>query len=788
MAGAFKSSFGYKPTGSEYNSWSNSCQHVKNLISEVGLTDNMVCLEYEVPYNTGRIDCMLFGRGVDKKAYTVLMELKQWSQVEELDDEENFVETYTGGSIKKVPHPSQQVESYHNHLISFVQVFEVDEKYKLFSCAYCHNYSKQPGKGLFAERYNKLIYEFPVYTKDDFQKLANKLKLLLAKGDGIEIFNRFMQSPVRPSKKLLEYASKIVDQNKAVFSLLNEQLVAKNVIMSKVRKADKTKQKSVIIVHGGPGTGKTVIALNLLAELAGRGKTVFYGCKSKPFREALTNIVGKKSRILFSNLSRFVPSKIKENGIDVVLVDEAHRIENKSNSQYTKKQDRTEMPQIEQLIRCAKTAVFFIDDKQNVRSREIGSSKLIEEFAHQYQAFFESVELLTQFRCNGSDGYLDWLEFVLGYSKKPRKLTQNDNFVFKVFDDPKVLYDFIKNHELKKANSARLVAGYCWPWSDPKPDGSLVKDVVIGDFKMPWEARDESGMRVLKGIPKWYQWAYKTEGVNQVGCIYTAQGFEFDYIGVIVGNDLKYDHKTDSLIGNVEGTQDPTLKRAQSDFDKYVKNIYRVLMSRGMKGCCVYFVDKEVEKYFKRHMDTKIDFKDELPEDDVRREIEEMIAQIEADVEKHLQYTEYLPLYSFAAACGYFGEGEPAEVEGWVKVGDSRRLSRNMFIVRARGKSMEPQIPEGSYCIFKAPVVGTRNGKIVLVQHRDIFDSDHGGAYSIKKYSSEKQYDRDGNWKHEKIVLHPINPAYKLIDIPEPDSESFTVIDEFIGVVPAKKT
>jgi hypothetical protein len=783
MATAFESSFGYKPHSSEYNSWGNSCQHLKNLVSLAGLTDNMICLEYEVPYNTGRIDCMLFGRGEDKKAYTVLMELKQWSKVDELDDEENFVETFTGGNFRKVPHPSQQVEGYHNHLINFVQVYEVDENFDLFSCAYCHNYTKESGKGLFAKRYAKLISEFPLYSKGDIQELANKLKFLLSMGNGFEIFNRFMQSPGKPSKKLLENASKIVDQNKAVFSLLNEQLVAKNVIMSKVRKSEKTKQKSVIIVHGGPGTGKTVIALNLLAELAARHKSVFYGCKSKPFREALTHIVGKDSKILFSNLSRFVPSKVKENELDVVLVDEAHRIENKSNSQYTKKEDRTEMPQVEQLIRCAKTAVFFIDDKQNVRSQEVGSSKLIEQIALQYKASFESVQLVTQFRCNGSDGYLDWLEYVLGYSKKPKKLTQNDNFVFKIFDSPASLYEFIKSNELKKANSARLVAGYCWPWNDPNPDGSLPKDVVIGDFAMSWEANTDSGKQISKGIPKWYQWAYKTKGVEQVGCIYTAQGFEFDYIGVIVGNDLKYDPITDSLIGNIEATCDSTLRRAKVDFEKYVKNIYRVLMSRGM--CCVYFVDKKVEEYFRKHMDPNIDFPD-LPEEEVRKEIEELTAAIEVSVEDRFKYTEYLPVYSFEAACGYFGEGEAAEVEGWIKIGNSRKLNHNMFVVRACGKSMEPQIPEGSYCIFRAPVVGSRNGKIVLVQHRNVFDPDNNGAFSIKKYSSEKRFNKDETWQHEQITLQPVNPAYKPIVIPESESESFTVIAEFVGIVPKR--
>ena len=146
-----------------------------------------------------------------------------------------------------------------------------------------------------------------------------------------------------------------------------------------------------------------------------------------------------------------------------------------------------------------------------------------------------------------------------------------------------------------------MVAGFCWPWNKPNADGTLVKDVVIGDFAMPWETKD--GGRPLPGIPKWYEWAYKTKGIEQIGCIYTAQGFEFDYIGVIIGPDLKYDPKQDRLIGNLKGTADPMLKRSTEDFDSYVRNIYRVLLSRGMKGCYVYFVDNDTKEYFKKYIE-----------------------------------------------------------------------------------------------------------------------------------------------------------------------------------------
>ena len=227
-------------------------------------------------------------------------------------------------------------------------------------------------------------------------------------------------------------------KNEAVFSLLNEQIVAKNLIWSRVRK-NKTKAKSVVIVHGGPGTGKSLIAVNLLAEAAALRKKVFYGCKSKAFTTGLKSLVGADAGVLFSNLYRFIPSRVKENEFDLLLIDEAHRIEKSSNYQYTRTIDRSDMPQVEQLIRCAKVTVFFIDDKQNVRSREIGSSDLIKQAADKFQCQLSEVTLLTQYRCMGSNDYLQWIESVLGFSDQRRVLQKNEIFDFRIMDSPMFL-------------------------------------------------------------------------------------------------------------------------------------------------------------------------------------------------------------------------------------------------------------------------------------------------------------------------------------------------------------
>lgn len=589
---------GIKPGYAEITSWQNSLSKVRDLIEIAELEDIYVALEYEVPYNRNRIDCLLFGKSDRFTGNVVVIELKQWSKVSATEDEGNYVETYVGGNTRVVPHPSQQVGGYHNYLKGFISEFDNEPPLVLFSCAYCHNYAKSNDEGLFDARYQEIIGLYPVYTKEDAINLANRIKSLLAAGDGFEIFNRFMRSPIRPTKKLLENVSNMIG-NEAVFSLLNEQLVAKNLIWSKVNRAAKNKEHSVIIVHGGPGTGKSVIAINILAEAAQRGTTVFYGCKSKPFTEGLKKLIGKEAAILFSNLYRFLPARMDEGEIDLLLIDEAHRIEKSSNHQYTRSEERTDIPQIEQLVRCAKTTVFFIDDRQNVRSSEVGCSNLIKETAEKYDRSLSEVELLTQYRCMGSNNYLLWLESVLGYSDEIMFLEKNEIFDFRIFEAPEEIYKELQKKETEKPNSARMVAGFCWPWSrELDENGELMKDVQIGDFEMPWETHDKIA-RTPKGYVKWYEWAYRPEGFKQVGCIYTAQGFEFDYVGVIIGDDLHYDAQERRLCGNIRATKDPALMRDKANFENYVRNIYRTLMTRGLKGCYVYFTDKETENYFR---------------------------------------------------------------------------------------------------------------------------------------------------------------------------------------------
>ena len=615
----------FKPGQSEIASWRNNAPKIKNLLELAGVQDSYVTFEYLVPYNRKRIDCMIYGRGVNNKENVVHLELKQWCNegVSPAPSEGNFeiiedefsddnvvyqVNAVTGGGVRTVAHPSQQVRGYNDYLKGFVEVLSKKEL-DLTGAAYCYNYKRNNSSktALYDSRYNKLLEQYRTYAGDEVQDLANLLKEVLGNGDGLSVFNKMMRSPIRPSKKLLDSAANLIhDGNANAFSLIEDQIVARNIILDKIRNLHKTQEKSVILVKGGPGTGKTVIALHLLAIIAGMkgsGLNVHYATKSKPLLEGVKFQLprGSKAKMLFHNVTQYVPANCNENEIDVLMIDEAHRMTNSSNNQYTPAEKRTDMPQVETLIRASKVTVFFIDDKQAIRGVEIGSSELIRQYAKKYDAKIEEVQLKSQFRCNGSDNYLDWLEQAL-YNQRVTSVFDKDEFDFKIFDSPDELYSAIHEKNALPQTTARLCAGFCWPWSsDLDSNGDLVKDVRIDSFAMPWETKDTI-KKIPTGYVKWYEWAYKPEGIKQVGCIYTAQGFEFDYVGVIVGPDLIYNNYTGRVETNIKESKDPVLKRSGEKVDEYIRNIYRVLMSRGMKGCYVYFCDKPLRLYVEQKL------------------------------------------------------------------------------------------------------------------------------------------------------------------------------------------
>lgn len=406
-------------------------------------------------------------------------------------------------------------------------------------------------------------------------------------GNGIEVLNRIENSKYRPSKKLMDHVGNIIRHN-SEYILLDEQLIVYDKVLSCAKTGFHNKQKVVIIIKGGPGTGKSVIAINLMADLLLMGYNAHYATGSKAFTETLSYIIGRRRAPHFKYFNSY--GQAEYNAIDVLLADESHRIRISSNSQYTKKDLRTNNPQIEELINASKVSVFFIDDNQIVRPNEIGSVEYIKDYANKNNCKIYEYELDAQFRCNGSDAFVNWINNTLCVKRTANIIWErHEEFDFKIFNSPFELEKAIKE-KVREGFIGRVTAGYCWHYSDPDHNGNLVDDVEIGEYKRPWNAKSEA-RRLAPGIPKAIHWAYDSNGINQIGCIYTAQGFEFDYVGVIFGKDLYYNPDTGTWEGKKEFSHDSVVKRGRNYLD-LVKNTYRVLLSRGMKGCYVFLWTK----------------------------------------------------------------------------------------------------------------------------------------------------------------------------------------------------
>jgi hypothetical protein len=588
----YRTYYGRQPGDSEYRSWAISLAILNNSFIYAGLKDNHMVVEYELPFASQRIDVLLFGHDVGGKENIVIMELKQWSNdsVKDSVSEGNIIVNY-GRFQKEQPHPVLQVQGYYFGLKDFIQIFDETNAPELSATVYAHNYSKYKDATLLSPKYSELVKTFPIFTKEDAIELGRYLKERLQSGKGQAVYEHFARSPIGPSKKLLDHTSEMINKQQ-IFNLIDDQIVAYNAIMHKAKQLAKTKKKSVVIVKGGPGTGKSVIALEVMGELLRQGRKVMHATGSAAFTNTLRKIVGIRARNLFKFFNSFTASE--QNFLDVLVCDEAHRLRESSISRYTPREQRTNLPQIDELLRIARLNIFLLDEYQIVRPNEVGSISMIKEAARRFGVDGSEVvefELKTQFRCSGSDAYLQWIDKVLGIRESD--IAHFDpKMEFRIFDSPSKMMEEVRTKNREKNNSARIVAGFCWPWSNPNRDGSLVNDVKVGDFEMPWEQKNQ-----------FWKWATDDSGMEQVGTVYTAQGFEFDYIGVIFGKDLIYDGR--KWVAIPENSYDTQVKRKNSDLVNHLKHVYRVLMSRAHRGVFVYFMDKNTEEYFKDNLNNK---------------------------------------------------------------------------------------------------------------------------------------------------------------------------------------
>ena len=659
----------------------------------------------------------------------------------------------------------------------------------LNACTYLHNYSCDQADEIFAKKFEQALGLYPLFTGDDAERLKSHLVSKLERGRGLEVLKRVEESKYRPSKKLMDHVGNII-KGKSEYVLLDEQLIVYDAVLSQAKKGFHDKKKAAILVKGGPGTGKSVIAINLMADLLLKGHNAHYATGSKAFTETLRKIIGARGAVQFKYFNSY--SNAERDVVDILIADESHRIRETSHSRFTPREERTNLAQIEELLKAARVGVFFIDDHQVVRPNEIGSVEYIKSKASEVGATITEYELEAQFRCNGSDAFVNWVNNTLGVKRTANVIwDQHEEFDFKIFSTPLELEQAIR-HRVSERHTGRVTAGFCWKWSLPNSDGTLKEDVVIGNYRRPWDAKHEA-KKLAAGIPKASLWAYDPNGINQVGCVYTAQGFEFDYVGVIWGPDLIYDFDSQAWKGIREKSQDSVVKRSKDRFVDLVKNTYRVLLSRGMKGCYVYFMDKDTERFVKSRIEGSVDGK-----------LEDIVAALQEEVVKETEkilpfrrlrpvevnpFVNCVPLYDLAVAAGHFSKEQsvnevPESIE-WVELPDAFRPQRGMFVARVVGESMNRRIPNGAWCLFRANPVGSRQGKVVVVQHREISDVDTGGHVTVKVYESKKVSDEEGEWRHSAIVLKPDSTLsqYKPIVLKPDQAEQLIVVAELIAVL-----
>ncbi|WP_223167894.1 DUF2075 domain-containing protein [Nonomuraea sp. SYSU D8015] len=580
---------GHRPSPSEIRSWQRSLPALARDLADAGLRRVEMLVEYKLPLTSKRVDVILAGvhPRTGEDSY-VVVELKQWSRAEpsELGEHLVIVDGMPGGERLN---PAEQVRRYCEYMRDFLGVLN-GKPNAVYGAAYLHNAMDLDVDGLADQVRDERSRLFTKQRRGEFLRYLGER---LADKPGADAADRLLRSAVAPSKQLMTYASKEIREREQ-FTLLDEQQVAYEMVMGAVERARRADSKQVVIVTGGPGSGKSVIALSLLGELFRQGRSALHATGSQSFTQTMRRYPGRGNTRI-KNLFRYFNSftDAEQNSLDVLICDEAHRIRETSTNRFTPAAKRSGRSQLDELLSAARVPVFLLDEHQVVRPGELGTVESIERYARHKGYDVRFVSLDEQFRCGGSRKYEQWVLRLLGLADgDPMAWDGDEDFEVRLADSPYELETFLR----AQTGTARMTAGFCWPWSDPRPDQTLVNDVVIGDWARPWNVKSD---RAVGDYPPSMLWASEPNGFGQVGCIYTAQGFEYDWNGVILGPDLTV--QDGRLVTVRQENKDPAFKSRKtvpdSDFDLLVRHVYKVLLTRGMRGTVIYAMNHELRSF-----------------------------------------------------------------------------------------------------------------------------------------------------------------------------------------------
>lgn len=597
LYGVYQEKIG-RTSKSEIRSWDHSLQRMSNVLRDRDIPqDAKAAIEFKIPNTGKRVDFIIAGHDGETD-HAVIVELKQWERVEKNERlDAVVVETYLGGATRQTTHPSYQAWSY----AALIEDFNEEVRNRpihLAPCAYLHNYLIEEGDPLIDAHYAEYIEKAPVFRKGEMAKLRDFIKTYIKYGDKNDIIAKIDSGRIKPSKSLQDSMAAMLQGNPE-FVMIDDQKVLYEQLLYYADECLRENKKGTFIVKGGPGTGKSVLAINLLVQLIQRDHFAMYVTKNSAPRSVyaakLKGTMKKKSvDNLFKGSGSFHAAA--KDDIDVLIVDEAHRLNEKSGLFNNLGEN-----QVKELMNSAKFSVFFIDEAQRVTLKDIGSVALIRQFAQELGVDVYESELSSQFRCAGSDGYMAWLDDVLGIRETANTHDLGMDYDIQIVDSPKVLHRMIKEKNAQ-SNKSRLVAGYCWEWLSAGRSDRDTHDIVIEehDFSISWNLDN--------GI-----WAIAEGSVDEAGCIHTCQGLEFDYVGVIIGDDLRFEQgrvltdytkraKTDQSIKGIKKWMKEDPEKATVAVDAIIRNTYRTLMTRGQKGCYVYCTDAALATYLKERL------------------------------------------------------------------------------------------------------------------------------------------------------------------------------------------
>ena len=581
----------------EYSSWQNSMQFMRNIVDDSEIDDEVrICIEYNIPLTSKRVDFIIAGADNSGNENVVIVELKQWQKAEVVADDMHYcVKTFVANTDRIVCHPSYQAYSYSCFLKNYSQSI-TDEHIGLIPCAYLHNYQPEYRQTLSNPIYKEWFDIAPFFIKNETGEFSSFVKKYItkksSKGDLLYLIDH---GRLRPTKALQDSLASMVKGNQE-FMLLDEQAVCFDMCLKTMNQCLKDRKKRTIIIQGGPGTGKSVLAVNLLMEYISQSLNASYVTKNSAPREAFLKILTGGNAMTLAEIrqlfrSPFGLSKCDENGYDCLIIDEAHRLVKRMF------QDWDGENQVKECIQASLLSIFLLDEDQAVTTKDIGSIDEIRHWCNELGSRLvikEETKLTSQFRCNGSDAYIQFIDEILQRNKESIAVDISElNFDFKVFDNPNEMRDALRIKN-KIDNKSRMVAGYCYDWNVKHHRGEW--DIVLGDsFKAKWNLENDK------------IWAINPQSFEEVGCIHTAQGLEFDYVGVLIGKDLTYNPETMRIETHREAIskddRSSGIRSAKPDkAQQLILNTYKTLLTRGQKGCYVYCEDPELRDYIKKHI------------------------------------------------------------------------------------------------------------------------------------------------------------------------------------------